>query len=81
MTVDNMRDAISSVYRTSSWRKKVDYMYDDQVIAIYYKFLKEGKLNKVLKRERPKVKPIVIYEEFEQLSLFDLLDEGGQQNA
>ena len=49
MTVANMRDEISNVYDTKSWKNKVDEMYDDQVIAIYYNFMRSGKLNKVLK--------------------------------
>ena len=73
MTVANMRDEISYVYDTNSWKNKVDDMYDDQVIAIYYKFLAEGKLNKVLKRERPAVNHSVYRDECEQLSLFDLM--------
>ena len=77
MTVANMRDEISNVYDTNSWRNKVDDMYDDQVIAIYYKFLAEGKLNKVLKRERPEVNASIYCEECEQLSLFDLVKQGG----
>lgn len=76
MTVENMRTEISHVYKTRSWNKKVDEMYDDQVIAIYHKFLAEGKLNKVLKRERPEVNHSVYREECEQLSLFDLFKEG-----
>jgi hypothetical protein len=39
-----MREAIRKVYDSESWSIKVDRMYDDQVIAIYLKFEKEGKL-------------------------------------
>lgn len=47
MTVEQMRVYISecSKYNKSqSWRDKVMKMKDNQVIAIYYKFLKEGEI-------------------------------------
>lgn len=72
MTNYEMREAIRKVYQTTSWRDKVDKMYDDQVIAIYLRFEKEGKLNKVMKRERPKV-----YSEPVQLNIFDFIKKGG----
>ena len=71
MTVENMKTEISHVYDTRSWQKKVDEMYDDQVIAIYYKFLKEGKLNKVLRKE--KSQPHTVPIKFEQLDIFSLM--------
>lgn len=58
MTVNNMREAISSVYGPA-WKYRVDKMADNQVIAIYHKFLKDGKLDKQ-KRSYAK-----------QLSMFD----------
>lgn len=47
MTVEQMRVYIlqSPKYAESqSWRDKVMKMKDNQVIAIYYKFLKEGEI-------------------------------------
>ena len=44
MTINAMREAIKKAVGTESWSIKVDRMYDDQVIAIYLKFEKEGKL-------------------------------------
>lgn len=83
MTVGDMRDAIRKVYLTKSWWKKVETMYDDQVIAIYNKFLNEGKLNKILRIERPfdrqdlvediKTRERVQYADCEQLNMFDLI--------
>ena len=75
MTIQQMKDAIRHVYNTESWRRKVDNMYDDQVVAIYYNFLKRGVLGKVLRNERPasmrRTKP---KQKYEQLSMFDLID-------
>lgn len=53
MTIQQMKDAIVTVYDTASWKKKVASMYDDQVIAIYHDFSSRGKLGKVLRKERP----------------------------
>lgn len=66
-----MRDEISNVYDTKSWRNKVDEMYDDQVIAIYYSFLRTGKINKVLKKEKPEIDPANLNPE--QLNFFNLI--------
>jgi len=72
-----MRGAIAKVYDTASWRKKVNNMYDDQVIAIYYNFAHRGILNKTMKKERPtKVDEFEIKtkEQYQQLTFFDSLE-------
>lgn len=83
MTIQQMKDAIVTVYDTASWKKKVERMYDDQVIAIYHNFRERGILDKTLRRERP----VNMYyasidtndpfkssvEECEQLSFLELL--------
>ena len=46
MDIYDMRAAITSVYPNATWRDRVAKMYDDQVIAIYYKFLRDGKFDK-----------------------------------
>ena len=48
-TLEQMRIEISNVYPNTTWENKVKRMADNQVIAIYNKFLKDGKL--VKKRE------------------------------
>ena len=53
MTIQQMKDAIVTVYDTRSWKRKVANMYDDQVIAIYHNFLNRGILDKTLRKERP----------------------------
>ena len=43
--VNNMREALKSVQRYAdsvSWQMKVDRMSDRQVMAIYFRFKKEG---------------------------------------
>lgn len=78
MTVQQMKDAILSVYDTPTWRKRVSEMYDDQVIAIYYNFSERGILNKVLKKQRPKiveVEPVKTEPRYQQLTIFDFIKE------
>lgn len=80
MTVQQMRDAILKVYDTASWKKKVENMYDDQVIAIYHNFLERDILDKVMRKERPEVTKSIktfdgyVPQEAEQLTIFDLLN-------
>lgn len=45
MSVTQMRDAITRVYSGPKWKRKVANMDDSQVIAIYNKFLREGKFD------------------------------------
>lgn len=54
MTVTNMRSAIADVYPNRKWEKKVEKMHDDQVIALYYKFLNNGSFEKKEKPTREK---------------------------
>ena len=44
MSPDQMRKEIVKVYYTKTWKWKVEQMSDNQVIAIYMKFLEEKKL-------------------------------------
>ena len=69
LTVGFMRQKIAEVYDTMNWRDKVSKMYDDQVIAIYYSLLRNGKLNTVQKIERPIIQPSK--QKYEQLNMFD----------
>ena len=74
MTIQQMKDAIVAVYDTTSWKKKVAHMYDDQVIAIYHDFSNRGKLNKVLRRERPgRYTDNSTQEQYQQMTIFDFI--------
>lgn len=44
MTVEQMRNNISKAYKSDSWQAKVRKMTDANVIAVYYKFLREGRI-------------------------------------
>ena len=44
MTVVQMREALLAVYPTEGWYKKVMAMHDNQIIAVYRKFLEKGKI-------------------------------------
>ena len=46
MTVHEMRREISEVYPGEGWKIKVSKMPEDQVIAVYYKFLETQKFLK-----------------------------------
>lgn len=66
MTVEQMRSHIKEVYDDpyDTWSRKVDAMYDDQVIAIYHKFAEKGVF------EKPKGNRKV-----RQLNMFNLIDQ------
>lgn len=76
MTIQQMKNAIANVYDTTSWRNKVERMYDAQIVAIYYNFSNRGILNKVMKSEKQvaadknKQK-----EKYQQLSFFDMIEQ------
>lgn len=75
MTVQEMKVAISRVYQTESWKKKVKNMHDSQVIAIYHDFYNRKILNQVLKKEKPKAAVKDDTKEIhQQLSFFDILN-------
>ena len=76
MTIQQMKNAILNVYETTSWRKKVENMYDDQIVAIYHNFSERGILDKVLRKERPKSDYERKYKENnQQLTIFDFIKE------
>lgn len=69
VTVDYMRSAISDVYPSREWRERVDRMPNDQIIAIYYDFLKYGRFEKgPAKKPAPKTDV-----KYEQLTIFDFM--------
>lgn len=45
MTVEQMKQEILKVYPGEAWRRKVEKMKAGQILAIYSKFLSEGKFN------------------------------------
>ena len=44
MTIEMMRKYVIDVYPGKAWAKRVKNMPADQVQAIYYRFVKEGKI-------------------------------------
>lgn len=44
MSVDQMRYSISMAYSGKKWANKVKRMSDSQVIAVYHRFVAQGKL-------------------------------------
>lgn len=79
MTVDQMRYDISKIYPGVKWKRKVDKMSDNQVIAVYYNFERSGKFIKLhrVKPDEPTKKKQSDKPEFkqpsgEQISIFDI---------
>ncbi len=50
MNVNEMRNYISDRYPGIGWKRKVKYMPDNQVIAIYHSILKRDKKIEEIKR-------------------------------
>lgn len=73
MKTEQMRHEISKVYKGAGWQKKVKKMNENQVIAIYYKFLANGKL-----KAPPKAygfsPAAIIADEYHQISFDDILN-------
>lgn len=44
MSVDQMRDKVKEAYPGAEWKRKVNNMGENQIIALYYKFRNEGKI-------------------------------------
>ena len=44
MSTDQMREKVMYAYSGDRWQDKVRKMPDDQIIAIYYRLLKSGKI-------------------------------------
>lgn len=54
MTVETMRGWLKARYPgDNKWSRRVATMHDDQVIAIYYRMLRDGEFKK--KRRAPKI--------------------------
>ena len=47
LQISQMREKIREAYSGDSWAKRIRNMPNDQVIALYYKFLKQGKIKDV----------------------------------
>ena len=68
MTVEFMRNYISQMYNSDKWRRRVQFMHDNQVIAIY-KTMKQRNQQPPKKTKGPIV---------QQLTIFDLFKEETQ---
>lgn len=55
MGIDQMRNEIEKVYPYDSWKRKVAFMGENQVVAVYYKFLGEGRFDAKPLPKKPKV--------------------------
>lgn len=64
MTVEAMRAKISDVYESDRWRRKVQLMPENQVIAIYRTMRDRGQFTQRKKKKKSKVL-------FQQISMFD----------
>lgn len=64
MTLEKMRAKIGEVYESDRWRRKVQLMPDNQVIAIYRTMRDRGQFLPRNKKKKSKVL-------FQQISMFD----------
>lgn len=64
-SISTMRAAITAVYPGNKWRMRVDRMSDNQVIAIFHSFSRNGLF------EHPKTGKKEEDPNFRQMSLFD----------
>ena len=74
MKIGQMRHEISKVYKSTRWQKKVEKMNEDQVIAIYYRFLANGKL-KAPPKSYGFSPAVIIADEYHQISFDDILND------
>lgn len=44
MTNADMRGWVKSAYPSNTWKKKVDKMSDEQIVAVYYSLVQRGKI-------------------------------------
>ena len=70
MTVDQMRERITTVYGGPRWRLRVQEMDDRQIIAIYKDMERNGRFDKIKKQKHNKTDALC-----EQLTIFDFLKE------
>lgn len=64
MTVESMRAKIGEVYDSDRWRRRVQLMPDNQVIAVYRTMRDRGQLDRRKLKKKSKVL-------FQQISMFD----------
>ena len=74
MKTEQMRHEISKVYKGAGWQKKVKKMNENQVIAIYYKFLAHGKF-KAPPKSYGFSPAVIIADEYHQISFDDILND------
>lgn len=53
MKICRMREAISDVYPGEAWKRRVENMLDDQVLAIYNSFAQRGMFDKKIEKRDP----------------------------
>ena len=65
MEASQMRSKIKDLYPSVNWKKRVDGMEDNQVMAIYYRALEHGDFDRSKKRYKAQGKQIDIFEYME----------------
>lgn len=67
LSIEQMRTRVMSAYPGDRWKMKCHFMPDNQVVALYYKFLRTGKFDKKKKPRIPKK------EVYHQMDIFDYI--------
>jgi len=65
MSIDQMRAELTKARPGPLWQHRVLCMPENQVVAVYYSFLRRGEFNK---------KPVKVKQEPVQLSIFDFME-------
>lgn len=69
MTVEAMRAKLEGVYVAPRWIERVRQMPANQVIAIYHKFLAQGKFDVTLRKGKTKKSE----PKYRQMTIFDYI--------
>ena len=74
VSLQTMKDKVASAYSGASWQYKVYHqMRDNQIVALYFKFLQDGTFDR--QKQRKKVERENEKNSGHQMNIFDWLKE------
>lgn len=74
MSIAQMRMKIANAYDGIRWKNRVQFMPDNQVVAVYHSLKKSGKLEPKKKDKGPK-------DIFHQITIWEVLNERNEANV
>ena len=73
-SMEVIRERVASAYPGASWQYRVYHqMKDNQILALYFKFMQDGTFDKA--KERKKIAKANEKEEAKQITIFDWIKE------